>query len=125
LLHGSILLEDGRASETKELGVGEEVFDRLMVVAELGAVALVEDDGHTLIGQWGQHFLIGRLLALFAAEVALAGLVQGDTLMMKDVIAKVPDSYPSAVNGFECALTSGKIREHICKQFLADTAFCL
>jgi len=42
---GGVFLEDGRAGETEKLGIGEEIFDGLMVVAELGAVALVENDG--------------------------------------------------------------------------------
>ena len=82
LFDGGVLLEDGGAGEAEELGVGEKVFDRLMAVAELGAVALVKDNGHALIGQGGQHFLVGLLLALLATDVALAGLVQGEAELL-------------------------------------------
>ena len=50
-LYGGVLLEDGRAGEAEELGLGEELLDGLVVVAELRAVALVEDEDHALVAQ--------------------------------------------------------------------------
>ena len=82
LLNGGILLEDGGAGEAEELGVGEEVFDRLVVFAELGAVALVEDEGYALVGDGGEELLVALLLTLLAAEVALAGFVEGDAELL-------------------------------------------
>ena len=45
LLLGGVFLEYGRAGETEELCLGEKLLDRLVVLAELGAVALIEDEG--------------------------------------------------------------------------------
>jgi len=50
-LLGGILLKDGRAGEAEELGLGQELFDGLVVLAELGAVALVEDEGDAFVLQ--------------------------------------------------------------------------
>ena len=57
LFEGGVLLKDGGAGEAEELGVGEEVFDGLVVFAELGAVALVEDDGDALVGDGARSSL--------------------------------------------------------------------
>ena len=76
LLDGGVLLEDGRAGEAEELGLGEELLDGLVVVAELRAVALVEDEDHPLVAQRFEHILVGGLSALLALLVALAGLVE-------------------------------------------------
>src|SRR5260221_372155 len=50
-LVAGILLEDGRAGEAEELGLGEEVLDGLVVIAELRAVTLVEDEDHALVAE--------------------------------------------------------------------------
>lgn len=82
LLDGGVLLKDGGAGKAEELGIWEEVFDRLVVLAELGAVALVEDDGDALFRDGGEQFLVGLLLALLAAGVALAGLIEGEAELL-------------------------------------------
>ncbi len=46
-----VLLEDRRASEAKQLRVGEELFDGPVVVAKLRAVAFVEDEHDALVAQ--------------------------------------------------------------------------
>ena len=46
---GRVVLKDRGASEAEELGVREELLDGLVVLAELRAVALVEDDDHPLV----------------------------------------------------------------------------
>ena len=51
LLERGVLLEDRRAGEAEELGLGEELLDGLVVLAELRAVALVEDEDHALVAQ--------------------------------------------------------------------------
>ena len=51
LLHGRVVLEDRSASEAEELRVREELLDGLVVLAELGAVALVEDEDHPLLAK--------------------------------------------------------------------------
>ena len=51
LLDGRVVLEDRGASEAEELRVWEELLDGLVVLAELRAVALVEDEDHSLVSQ--------------------------------------------------------------------------
>ena len=48
---GGVLGKNGRAGETKELGVGEALTDGPVVLAKLGAVTFVEDEDHALIAQ--------------------------------------------------------------------------
>ena len=63
LLVGGVLLKDRRAGEAEELGVGEELFDGLVVLAELRAVALVEDEDHALVAERFELLLVvGRPL---------------------------------------------------------------
>ena len=76
LLVAGVLLEDGRAGEAEELGVGEELLDGLVVVAELRAVALVEDEDHALVAERFEQVLVGGQALLFPALVALAVLVE-------------------------------------------------
>lgn len=45
----AIFGEDGSAGETEELGLGEEGANGLVVVAELGAVAFVEDEDDAFV----------------------------------------------------------------------------
>ena len=51
LLTGGVLFEDGRSGESEQLGVGEEFLDGPVVLAELRAVTLVEDEDHALFAQ--------------------------------------------------------------------------
>ena len=51
LLDGRVVLKDRGASEAEELGVREELLDGLVVLAELRAVALVEDEDHPLVSE--------------------------------------------------------------------------
>ena len=51
LLDGRVVLEDRGAGEAEELGVREELLDGLVVLAELRAVALVEDEDHALVAE--------------------------------------------------------------------------
>jgi hypothetical protein len=46
-----VVLEDRGAGEAEELGVREELLDALVVLAELRAVALVEDEDHPLVAE--------------------------------------------------------------------------
>ena len=48
---GRVVLKDRGASEAEELGVREELLDGLVVLAELRAVALVEDEDHPLVSE--------------------------------------------------------------------------
>jgi hypothetical protein len=75
-LVAGVLLEDGRAGEAEELGVGEELLDGLVIVAELRAVALVEDKDHALVAERFEEVLVGRQALLFPALVSLAVLVE-------------------------------------------------
>ena len=82
LLVAGVLLKDGRAGETEELGLREEFFDGLMVVAELGAVAFVEDEDDALVSQRLQLLFVGRLGVLFLLLVPLAVFVQRQTELL-------------------------------------------
>ena len=75
-LVAGVLLEDRRAGEAEELGLGEELLDGLVVVAELRAVAFVEDEDHALVAQRFELVRVGRQALLLAALVALAVFVQ-------------------------------------------------
>jgi hypothetical protein len=59
LLQGGIGLEDGRAGEAEELRLGEERFDGLVVLAELRAVAFVEDEDDAFVLQRFEQLLVG------------------------------------------------------------------
>ncbi|MNP63373.1 hypothetical protein D3C76_1587600 [compost metagenome] len=67
LLIVGILLENGCAGETEQLGVGKKLLNSLVVFAELRAVAFVKDEHNALVAQWLQPFLV----------VALIGAVEG------------------------------------------------
>ena len=71
-----VLLEDGRAGEAEQLRLGKERLDGLVVVAELGAVALVEDDDQALVAQRCEAFFLGALALLLVLLDAIAGLIQ-------------------------------------------------
>src|SRR6218665_3850297 len=49
LLVNGVVAEDGRAGKAEQLGLGEKFLDGLMVLAELRAVAFVEDEYDTLV----------------------------------------------------------------------------
>ena len=55
---GSVLLEDRRTRKTKQLRVGEELFNGLVVISKLRTMALVKDEHHTHIADRQQPFLI-------------------------------------------------------------------
>ena len=85
-LHGSLLvldlraagvgLKNGRAGKAKQLRLGEELFDGLVVVAKLRAVAFVKDKDDALISQRCQLLFVGGLAVFLLLLVALAVLVQ-------------------------------------------------
>ncbi len=66
LLSAGVLLENRCAGKAEQLSVGEKRLDGLMVVAELRAMAFVEDEDDALVAQWFQPLLV----------VALAGTIQ-------------------------------------------------
>ena len=59
LLDSGVFREDGRAGEAEELSLGEELLDGLVVLAELRAVALVEDEDHALVAERFEQLLVG------------------------------------------------------------------
>ncbi len=71
-LERGVRLEDGRAGEAEELGLGEELLDGLVVFPELRAVALVEDEDDAFVLQRRELPLEGGLAVLAALLVALA-----------------------------------------------------
>jgi len=58
------------------LGLGEELLDSLVILPELGAVALVEDEDDGFVTQRVQHLLVSGLVVLLPLLVALAGFIQ-------------------------------------------------
>ena len=76
-----VLLEDGRAGEAEELGPGEELLDGPVVLAELRAVALVEDEDDALVAQRIEPLLVGSVPVLLLL-VALAVLVEGEAELL-------------------------------------------
>ena len=96
LLGGGVLLEDGGAGEAEELGIREEVFDRLVVVSELGAVALVEDDVDALFGDGLIAFLfnlaMNQLSNLISAFVWFS-YWDGSMLICIGCVCRLPCGY--------------------------------
>ena len=82
LLDGGVVLEDRRAGEAEELGVGEELLDGLVVVAELRAVALVEDEDHALVAQRFELLACRWPALALALLVALAVLVEREAELL-------------------------------------------
>ena len=64
-----VFFKDGRTGEAEELGVGEKLFDGAVVIAELGTVALVEDEDDALVAKRCELF----------AEIASVGAIQRKT----------------------------------------------
>jgi len=60
------------------LGLGEEVFNGLVGLAELGAVTLVEDEDHALIAKRFEALFKGGPAVLFTGFVVSAGFVEGE-----------------------------------------------
>lgn len=79
LLQGCIGIKDGCARKAEELGAGEERFNGLVVFAELGAVALVENEDYAFVGEGFELLFVGRLTAFGALLVAFAIFVQGES----------------------------------------------
>ncbi len=71
LLGAGVLLEDRRAGKAEQLGAGEEFLDGFVILAELRAVALVEDEDHALLAQRFQTFLVVALFAVVEREAEL------------------------------------------------------
>src|SRR5680860_1077567 len=79
---GGVFGEDWRSGKAEELGLGEEVLDGLVGLAELGAVALVEDEDHALIAERVEALLEGCLAVLLVGLVVLAGFVEGEAELL-------------------------------------------
>ena len=82
LLQGGIGLEDGRAGEAEELGAGEELFNGLMILPELGAVALIKDEDDAFVLQDCQQLLVGGLVVPLPLLVAFAGFIQREAELL-------------------------------------------
>src|SRR5690625_2319150 len=96
LLVAGVFIKDGRAGKAEQLCPGEKGFDGLVVVAKLGAVALVEDDDDTLVAQRGQAFLVSLPALFFMLLGPFAGFIQrqaellngGDDYLVSVVLGK-------------------------------------
>lgn len=86
LLIAGVLIEDGRTSEAEQLGVGEKLLDRLVVLAKLRAVAFVENEHHALVAQWLQALLVVALVATVECQTEL--LDGGDDHLIGVVIGE-------------------------------------
>ncbi|SCZ84437.1 hypothetical protein NSMM_160027 [Nitrosomonas mobilis] len=71
LLSAGVLLEDRRAGKAEQLGVGKKRLDSLMVVAELRAMAFVEDEDDALVAQWFQPLLVVFLVGTIQRQAEL------------------------------------------------------
>lgn len=58
MLVGAVVFKDRGTGEAEHLGFWEELFDGLVVIAELGAVAFIEDDSHALVSQGFELFFV-------------------------------------------------------------------
>ena len=76
------MLEDGRAGEAEELGLGEEFLDGLVIFPELRAVALVEDEDDAFVPECLKLLLVSLLAVLFPLFVALAVLIKGEAELL-------------------------------------------
>ena len=119
LLRGGVFLEDGRAGETEELRPGEELFDGLVVLAELGAVALVEDEGDAFFAQRREQLLVGGLVVLFPLLVALARLVQREA----ELLDRRDDDLVGVVLGKEATHEGGGVGVLLDAAFLESVEF--
>ena len=81
-LEGGVRLEDGRAGEAEELGLGEELFDGLVVFPELRAVALVKDKDDAFALQRRELLLECGLAVLAPLLVALAVFIQREAKLL-------------------------------------------
>src|SRR5690606_2609164 len=77
-----VFLENGRAGEAEELGVREEPLDGLVALAELGAVALVEDDDDALVAEGFEEFAVGLAALPLALAVAPAVFVEREAELL-------------------------------------------
>jgi len=71
-----VFFKDGRAGKAEKLGLGEELLDGFMVLAELGAVALVEDEDDSFVAKRFKLLLEGLSAVIFLLLVALTVFIQ-------------------------------------------------
>ena len=94
-----VVLEDRSAGEAEELGVREELLDGLVVLAELRAVALVEDEDHPLVAELLEPLLERRPPPSDVQLLVLAVLVEGKP----ELLDGRDDDLVRVVVGFEAA----------------------
>jgi hypothetical protein len=82
LLLRGIGLKDGRAGEAKELGQRKEFLNRLVVLTELRAMALIEDEDDALVLEGFELLLEGGLSFLAPLLVALAVFIQREAELL-------------------------------------------
>lgn len=105
LFDGGVLLEDGGSGEAEQLGVGEEVADGLVGIAELGAVAFVEDDDEALAAEGFEEVGVGGVPALLAFAIAGAVFVEGEA----EFLDGGDDDFVGVVGGEEAADEGGGV----------------
>jgi len=79
---GGVLFKDRRAGKAEELGLGKEVLDGLVGLAELGAVALVEDEDHALVAKRSELVAVFHSASLRAVLVAFAVFIEGEAELL-------------------------------------------
>ena len=99
LRDGRIVLEDWGAGKAEKLGVRKELLDGLVVLAELGAMTLVEDEDHPLVSEVLQPLLVRRqsLSCFLLVVVTVLGECEPELLNGRD------DDLVRVVVGFETA----------------------
>jgi len=88
LLIGGIFRKDGGAGKAEELGLGEKILDRLVVLAELRTVAFVKDEDDAFVAQRLQPLLEVALIAAIEGKTKL--LNGGDNHLVGIIIGEQP-----------------------------------
>ncbi|MPN39974.1 hypothetical protein SDC9_187509 [bioreactor metagenome] len=88
MLIGRVFFKNRRPGKAEQLGVREKLLDRLVVVSELGTVALVEDKHHSFGTQRLQPFLVFSLIAAVERKPQL--LNRGNDDLVRIAIGKQP-----------------------------------
>lgn len=57
--------------ETKELSIGEELFDRAMIFTELGAMALIENEDDAFVAERREALLVVLLVRSIQSQAQL------------------------------------------------------
>src|ERR1043165_5490816 len=77
-----VRVKNRSAREAKQLRAGEELFDRLMRIPELRAVALVKDEHHAFVAERSEEIRVGCQTSFLPTPVALAVFVESESKLL-------------------------------------------